>query len=391
MPPTPTLPDRRMEAPSSDRRPPRIALVLGGGGLKGFAHVGALQALEARGIRPAVYAGTSIGALIAAAHAAGVSTGELAERATRLQRRDLFRINHVGMALQRMLSPSLYLEAPLRALVSSVVPRQRFRDLPAPVLVNTVDLERGTQLVWGLPGLDDAWVDDAVYASCALPGFFPPGMVEERPCIDGGTVDNLPVSFAGTLDVDAVVAVDVGSGQLPPARHIALRGFAAIFMRAATTMMGALQLGQLGRHQRPPLLLVRPDITQIDWFTFGRAEELIDCGRRAAEAALDHVDEWLGADEGIFPRRAVHVAVDQRRCVGCGICAALAPEVMALDARRCAYAHRPEVRWSPADGDFVRHCPTHAITAYDVHALDLAETAELPARRDRRPRVKPRL
>jgi len=379
-----------MDASPPDRRAPRIALVLGGGGLKGFAHVGALQALEARDIRPAVYAGTSIGALIAAAHAAGVSTGELAERAARLQRRDLFRINHVGMALQRMLSPSLYLEAPLRALVSSVVPRKRFRDLPAPVLVNTVDLERGTQLVWGLPGLDDAWVDDAVYASCALPGFFPPGMVEERPCIDGGTVDNLPVAFAGTLDVDAIIAVDVGSGQLPPARHIALRGFAAIFMRAATTMMGALQLGQLGRHQRPPLLLVRPDITQIDWFTFGRADELIDCGRRAAEAALDHVDEWLGAPEGIFPRRSVHVAVDQRRCVGCGICVALAPEVMALDERRCAYAHTPEVRWSPADGDFVRHCPTHAIAAYDVHALDLAATVELPARRDRRPRVKPR-
>ena len=379
-----------MDAQPIARRAPRIALVLGGGGLKGFAHVGALQALEARGIRPAVYAGTSIGALIAAAHACGVSTGELAERAARLQRRDLFRINHMGMALQRMLSPSLYLEAPLRALVTSVVPRRRFAELPVPVLVNTVDLERGTQLVWGLPGLDDAWVDDAVYASCALPGFFPPGMVEERPCIDGGTVDNLPVAFAGTLDVDAVLAVDVGSGQLPPARHVMLRGFAAIFMRAATTMMGALQLGQLGRHQRPPLLLVRPDITQIDWFTFGRADELIECGRRATEAALDHVDEWLGATEGIFPRRTVHVAVDRGRCVGCGLCAALAPEVMALDERRCAHARRPEVRWSPADGDFVRHCPTAAITVHDVDARVLPIAAGADARADRRPRVKPR-
>ena len=379
--------------PDRPRRTPRIALVLGGGGLKGFAHVGALQALEARGIVPTVYAGTSIGALVAAAYACGVSTGELAERASRLQRRDLFRINHVGMALQRMLSPSLYLESPLRALVGTVVPRRRFRDLPAPVLVNTVDLERGTQLVWGLPGLDDAWVDDAVYASCALPGFFPPGTVQDRPCIDGGTIDNLPVGFAATLGVDAIIAVDVGSGQLPPARHDTLRGFATIFMRAATTMMGALQVGQLTRHGGPPLLLVRPDITAIDWFTFGRADELIECGRRAATAALDHLDECLAAREGVFPRRTVHLHVERDRCIGCGICAAIAPAAMALDERRCAYAREPHVRWSPADGDFVRHCPTHAIAATTVPAPppDVPPAAERRAPRfEPRPRVRPR-
>jgi NTE family protein len=340
-----------------------------------------LQALERRGIVPAVYAGTSIGALVAAAHASGVSTGEMAERADRLRRRDLFRINHVGMALQRMRSPSLYLEEPLRALVASVVPRRRLRDVPVPVLVNTVDLERGTQLVWGLPGLADAWLDDAVYASCALPGFFPPGVVAGRACIDGGTVDNLPVDFAASLGVDAVIAVDVGSSQRAARGGGPAIGFAAIFMSAATTMMSALQRDQLVRHRTPPLLLVRPAIAQVDWFAFGHAHALIEAGRVATEDALATLDRALAAPAGVFPRRTVRVSVDRGRCVGCGMCVALAPEVMALDPDRCAYAHRPEVSWSPADGDFVRHCPTNAIFVHDADAAraDVAATLETPA------------
>ena len=152
----------------------RIALVLGGGGMKGFAHIGVLRALEEAGVRPTCFAGTSIGGLLAAAYAGGMSLDEMRRRALSLRRRDLFRINHVGMLLERMRSPSIYLEDPLRALCMTAVPNVRFDQLDVPLLINTVDVERGTQVVWGLPGLRDVRIDDAVYASCALPGFFPP-------------------------------------------------------------------------------------------------------------------------------------------------------------------------------------------------------------------------
>jgi len=148
----------------------RIALVLGGGGMKGFAHIGVLRALEETGVRPTCYAGTSIGALLAAAYVGGMSLDEMERRAVSLRRRDLFRINHVGMLLERMRSPSIYLEEPLRGLCMSAIPGVTFEQLPVPLLVNTVDVERGIQVVWGLPGLRDVRVDDAVYASCALPG-----------------------------------------------------------------------------------------------------------------------------------------------------------------------------------------------------------------------------
>ena len=104
----------------------RIALVLGGGGLKGFAHIGVLRALEERGIVPDVYAGTSIGALISAAYLSGSPVEELEERALALRRKHLFRINHFGMLLERMRSPSIYLEEPLRELVEASLPDHTF-------------------------------------------------------------------------------------------------------------------------------------------------------------------------------------------------------------------------------------------------------------------------
>ena len=153
--------------------PQRTALVLGGGGLKGFAHIGVMRALDERGIVPTRYAGTSIGALIAAARVGGVSLDEMERRAMTVAKRDLFRLNRVGMLMDRSRAPSLYLEQPLRDLVDSVTPEGSFRNLGGELLVNTVDLERGTIVMWGLPGLEDVSIRNAVYASCALPGFFP--------------------------------------------------------------------------------------------------------------------------------------------------------------------------------------------------------------------------
>ncbi|MCX5762879.1 MAG: patatin-like phospholipase family protein [Gemmatimonadetes bacterium] len=121
-------------------------------------------------MRPTVVAGTSIGALIGAAYVRGLTVDAIEARALSLRKPDLFRVNHLGMVMKRMLSPALYLEEPLQAIVDALAPEGTFRDLAVPLLVNTVDLERGSQVVWGLPGLTDVRVTDAVYASCALPG-----------------------------------------------------------------------------------------------------------------------------------------------------------------------------------------------------------------------------
>ena len=122
--------------------------------MKGFAHIGVLRALEERGIGPTSYAGTSIGALIAAAHLGGMSRRRDATRArvaaaTRplphQPLRDAARAHAVAVDLPR--------GAAARAASRPSIPDGTFDELPKPLLVNTVDLERGAQVVWGLPGL----------------------------------------------------------------------------------------------------------------------------------------------------------------------------------------------------------------------------------------------
>src|SRR5438128_1791753 len=81
------------------------------------------------------------------------------------------------------------------------------------------------QVVWGTPGLDDVSIQDAVYASCALPGFYPPGRVGARYCVDGGVVDNLPVQVAA-LWTDIIIAVDVGSSEMEAINDVQSQGFA---------------------------------------------------------------------------------------------------------------------------------------------------------------------
>jgi len=335
--------------------------------MKGFAHIGVLKALEESQITPTLYAGTSIGALLAAARIGGMTPDHLATRAQTLRRRDVFRINHFGMLMERMRSPSIYLEEPLRDLCRSVVPRGKFTDLPLPLLVNTVDLERGAQLVWGTNGLRDVYVDDAVYASCALPGYFPPGRVENRVCVDGGVIDNLPVAVAA-LDADLVIAVDVGSSDLRPISDAISLGFANIYMRAATTMMHALQQFPLTNWNGPPMVLIRPRLGE-DWLSFANIPETIREGHRAAKKALEDIDRYIEQPGGVFPRRRFELQVDRDKCIGCGLCVALAPTLMGLDAERKAYTRTRTADWSPADGEFVHACPTEAIIARKVERL----------------------
>jgi NTE family protein len=357
---TPTRPKRA--TPPKPKRARKIALVLGGGGLKGFAHIGVIRALKELKIDPLVVAGTSIGALIAAAYGNDMPVREMEDRARNLKRRDLFRINRMGMLLERTKSPSIYLEDPLRNVVQGVVQQSSFQKLKRRVLVNTVDIQRGSQVVWGLHGLRDVSVIDAVYASCALPGFYPPGYVGGRLCVDGGVLDNLPVSIA-SRGMDVVIAVDTGSSDLEPENDIATAGFTSIYMRAATTMMHALQLVPFEQWTKPPMILIRPKVNHIGWFSFSETNEVLEAGYTAAMDALQHFEECCESGSGVFPRRATEIVVDPEKCIGCELCVALAPHLMAMDGRRKAYPVTPIVEWSPADGDFVHHCPTYAIEA----------------------------
>src|SRR6267143_1542466 len=163
----------------------QFTLVLGGGGMKGVAHVGVLQALTERGLVPSQIVGSSVGALVGAAWSAGKSIAELREIAIGLVRKDVFAVAHADMAFKRMRSPALFRREPLDTLLHRLVGNFTFQDLRNPLIVNTVDLNSGMQVFWGLDGLDEVPVKDAVFASCALPGYLPPREIRGRFYMDG--------------------------------------------------------------------------------------------------------------------------------------------------------------------------------------------------------------
>src|SRR5207245_9987094 len=126
----------------------RFTLVLGGGGMKGVAHVGVLQALTERGLVPAQIVGSSVGALVGAGWSAGKSIAELREIAVHLHRKDVFVRAYADMAFKRGRSPALFRREPLDALIERLLGAATIQDLHAPLNVNTAAINSGTQLFW---------------------------------------------------------------------------------------------------------------------------------------------------------------------------------------------------------------------------------------------------
>jgi NTE family protein len=266
-----------------------FTLVLSGGGLKGLAHVGVLKALEARGRRPALIVGSSMGSMVAGAWAAGMPLDEMEQRALAVRRRDVFRVAHVDMAIRRMHAPALYRREPLDALLESVVGDRTFHDLHAPLLVNSVDLLTGQQVTWGLPGRRTVRVADAVFASCALPGVFPPREIQGHFYVDGAVIENLPVRVAATAGTGDIIAVNVAATSAP--RTLAeTEGFAATYVRGLEIVMQTQIEGLLRDWSGPPLTLIEPRVAHIGMFSFHQTRELIDEGYRATCEALDLAD-----------------------------------------------------------------------------------------------------
>lgn len=343
----------------SPERP--FTLVLSGGGLKGLAHIGVLRALEEHKLVPSLVVGSSIGSLIGAAWAAGVPLRQMEARARAVRRRDIFQVAHTDVAFRRLQAPALYRREPLEFLVRSLVGDVTFRDLPRRLLVNTVDLHSGMQVLWGLPGLLDTQVADAVVASCALPGIFPPRVINGRSYVDGAVVENLPVRLAASLG-GPILAVNVAATSVVRSSDETV-GFAATYTRGLEIAMQTQIEGQLREWEGPPLILVQPRVEHISMFAFDRNEELLEAGYRAAAQTLAGLGGKLnGVPRGMYPTRRLRVLVDDSRCVGCGACVVQAPTVFRLDARGKAEVHTPVQTWSPIDGAYVLNCPTYAIS-----------------------------
>jgi len=261
-------------------------LVLGGGGLKGMAHVGAFQALEEAGVRPAGIVGTSIGALIGALAASGMSAAEMRERALSLRRRDIVRLNRGAVWINGIREVSVFRGDTLREYFEELLPAGGWNALAIPVLINAVDLGDGS-LQWFGPGdRDDVSLLDAVYASAALPVFYPPFEFDGRAYVDGGISRSLPLEKAQEEGAERIVAIDVGSGETADAGEVVKQGMIGIHQRVVSIMAWQRRHQMVSRWQGVPLKYVRPRLDGYGTFDFDHVAYFLEEGYRATREAL---------------------------------------------------------------------------------------------------------
>lgn len=268
----------------------RITAVLSGGGAKAAAHVGALRALHAAGLVPTCYVGTSMGAVIASGLAAGASHAEVEARLLSVRNREVFRFDRRALVMG-MFARSLLRPEPFRLALERLLPVASFSELRLPLSVTATDLDSGELLVFGAGG-EEVPLLDALCASCALPLYFPPFLLDGRRLADGGLRAVVPLEVAARFPADLVVAIDVGSGfdTLPaeserePPALLRLHGEAQRALMASNT--AAQHELWLRTPERPPLLWIRPRVRRGETFATDQLRWYLAEGERAAQEVL---------------------------------------------------------------------------------------------------------
>jgi len=206
----------------------RVVAVFSGGGAKAIAHVGAFQAMQQAGLTPGAIVATSLGAVIGAALAAGATPDEVAIAARSLSRKDVAPLD-VASLLKGVFASHILKADGLRRTVARFVPAQAFAQLKIPLTVTATDLDSGELVLFGALG-QDVPLHDALYATCALPLYYPPARLDGRRLADGGLRAVLPLAPAQRIPADLVVAVHVGPGfdeRLPPSTATGRESFRA--------------------------------------------------------------------------------------------------------------------------------------------------------------------
>jgi NTE family protein len=265
---------------------PKTILVLGGGGVKGMSHAGAWQAIEECGVRVDEIVGTSIGALVGACIAGGLRWKDLAPHALRLTKPDIVAINRWALLLNGIRQPAVFTAEPLLGYIRSVLPVERFDELELPFSLNAVELESGRTEWFGAGGRTDAPLADAVYASCALPLFYPPIQIGEGFYVDGGVSDTLPVRRAVERGAERIIAVDASSGPGRDAMDTVSRGMIAIHHRVYDIMSYSRRRTMLDGWDGPPLVYVRPRFDDYSTFDFLATQYFLEEGYHSARRAL---------------------------------------------------------------------------------------------------------
>lgn len=271
-------------------KPRRLGLALGGGGARGLAHIGVLKVLEEAGIRVDFAAGSSIGGVVAAAYAAGKTPAEMEALAHRYADRR----NLLGLLDPSPFQAGFLQGKRIREVISTFMGEDAtFATTRFPLALTATDLPRGAPTV-----IRDGSLIDAVMATSALPGLWPPVVINGCQLADGGLTNNIPVDVLRQMGADVVIAVRVApcfprlDGTVLDVPL--LPDFGDRFYHSILILSDALTNYQLDKN--PPDVMLVPEIPDCVWLLgFDQPDQAIRAGEAAARNALPAILDALNA------------------------------------------------------------------------------------------------
>jgi len=251
----------------------KVAVVLGGGAAKGFAHVGVLKVLEANRVPVHMVVGTSVGSLVGSLYAYGYSSYDLQKVAMGLEKGDLADLTVPDNGFVK--------GEKLEAYVNRMVRDTTMEHLRTPFYAVATDIGSGQETVFGKGN-----TGSAVRASCAIPGVFRPVRIGDRTYVDGGLVSPVAVDAARRMGANVVIAVDITGdvdGSVP-------EGTLDTIFHSINVMYSKIAADQLSRAD----VVIRPKVGYIASGDFTKRHEAILEGEKAAQEALPRIQSLLG-------------------------------------------------------------------------------------------------
>jgi len=267
-----------------------ISVALGGGGSKGNAHIGVLRVLEREGFKVRAIAGTSAGGMVACIYAAGYTPDEIEEEISKASRRKLYGFGKSN-------APAIFGLDGVAQVLKDMLGDRTFDDLEIPCAVTAVDIKARQEVV-----LREGRVVDALMATIAIPGVFPPCKWEDRMLVDGGVLDPVPVSVVRSITEEFPVVAsvlspppEIWSNLSPPvifSAPLVLEPIAKLRVAQAFEIflhsidISQRMLTELKLEKDKPDIIIRPDVAKVGVLERVNVPAVVKLGEIAAEEAL---------------------------------------------------------------------------------------------------------
>lgn len=258
-----------------EKQLPKIALVLGGGGARGFAHIGVLKALQEEQIPVSLVVGTSVGSIAGALYCAGASLENLQNDIKDFDVGDISNFSSISL-LEMLLTDRLLSNKKLEDFINARIGEVTFNQLQIPLVCIATDLITGERIL-----LREGSVAFAARASSTMPGIFQPVEYNQRYLIDGGLSENIPVSVAKIFKADVIIAI-------PLSADITKNSVTNIFL----TLMQAIYIqGQSLNQYNLSMsdVVISPDVGDLNAANFAGAYKTIDKGYMVTKKSIKEV------------------------------------------------------------------------------------------------------